>query len=235
MTDTVSQHLYVMQNEFGCIKVGRSVNPWHRRLSLRQTEHCRVELIAAFEGGGEDEEAIHIALDRFRLEGEWFSGANDARMAIEHIFGADPMEWQFEHDPTGAEKWLDHLRVVRDAAYIRRELSRSMARLRTATEASWVHDGSIFWCRYLAETGNSVMIMTDKQKGNTVNVWHNPATKKREVLPAYTSTVEEALLAWPEDLRPTLWEGTPFECCIAALDAVRTRLPKVTRRTMSLD
>lgn len=229
MTAPASQHLYVMQNEFGCIKIGRSVDPWQRRINLRQSEHCCVELIAAFEGGGEEEEAIHIELDRFRLEGEWFDGADDARTAIEHIFGADKLQWQFAHDPAGAGKWLDHLSVVRNAAYIRRALSKEITRLRQATEPSWVLDGGVFWSRYLGETGNWTMIMVEKRKGRTVNVWHNPATNKQEVLPAYTSSVEEALLAWPDDLRPATWEGTAFECCIAALDAVRTRLPKVSR------
>jgi hypothetical protein len=63
-----------MQNEFGCIKIGRSVDPWQRASALSQSEHCRVELIAAFEGGGEDEEAIHIELDDFRLEFRGNSG-----------------------------------------------------------------------------------------------------------------------------------------------------------------
>lgn len=59
MTDPRTQMMYVMQNECGCIKIGRSVDPWQRRLNLRQSEHCTVELIAAFNGGGEHEEAIH--------------------------------------------------------------------------------------------------------------------------------------------------------------------------------
>lgn len=235
MTEPTSQDLYVMQNEFGCIKIGRSVDPWQRRLSLRQTEHCQIELVAAFEGGGRDEEAIHIELECFRLEGEWFDGCEDARAAIERIFGPDPLEWRFAHDTAGAVKWLDHLRVVRDASYIRRALSREIGRLRTATDPSWVHDGAIFWCRHLAETGIRLMLLADTRKGQTVNVWHNPASNQREVLPAYTSSVEEALLAWPNDLRPTSWEGSPFECCIAALDAVRARLPKVARPTMAAD
>lgn len=229
MTEPTSQHLYVMQNEHGCIKIGRSVDPWQRCKSLRHTEHCQVELVAAYEGGGEDEESIHLELSDFWLEGEWFDGADNARAAIEGIFGLGPLEWKFAHDATGAAKWLDHLRVVRDGAYVRRALSRVIARLRTATQPSWVHDGDVFWCRYLAETGNRLMLLTDIQNGRTVNVWHNPATDKQEALPAYTSSVEEALLVWPDDERPASWEGSPIDCCIAALDVLRTRLPKVAR------
>ena len=138
MTEPSSQHLYVMQNEFGCIKIGRSVDPWERRRALQHTEHCTVELVAAFEGGGEDEEAIHIHLHDHRLEGEWFDGSDEARAAVHRIFELDPSDWKFAHDPDGAAKWLDHLRVVRDAKYIYRALTGAIGQLRAATEPSWV-------------------------------------------------------------------------------------------------
>ena len=229
VTEPKSQNLYVMQNEFGCIKVGRSIDPWQRRLKLCQTEHCKVELVAAFDGGGEDEETIHIELDEYRLEGEWFDGAEDARAAIQRIFGLGPAEWKFAHDPEGAAKWLDHLRVVRDARFIRKALTREIVRLRTVTEPSWVYDSGIFWCRYLSETGNRPVLVAEGREGETVNVWYDPQTKKGEVLPAYTASVEAALLAWPDDIRPAEWEGSPIDCCIAALTEIRSRLPTVTR------
>lgn len=196
---------------------------------LRQTEHCHVELIAAFEGGGEDEEAIHIALDAFRLEGEWFDGTDAARAAIAGVFAHNALEWRFSHNPDRAAKWLDHLRVVRQANYIRKAIARQIAFLRAASDPSWIHDGGVFWCRYLAETGNTVMILTEKVKGQTVNAWFNPDTRNREVIPSYTSSIELALLSWPDDLRPASWEGTAIDCCIAALAAIKGRLPKVVR------
>lgn len=229
MTEPATQHLYVMQNEHGCIKIGRSVDPWQRRLNLRQTEHCKVELIAVSEGGGEDEEAIHIELDDFRLEGEWFDGTDAARAAIGRVFGPEPLEWKFAHEPTSAVEWLDHLRVVRDANYIRNAITREIGILRTAAEPSWVHDGGVFWCRHLAETGARAVLSVEKRKGKTVNVWYHEGAEKGEVLPAYTSSTDLALLAWPHDIRPATWEGSAVECCIAALTAIRTRLPKVAR------
>lgn len=230
MTEPSSQHLYVMQNEYGCIKIGRSIDPWKRRLDLCRTECCQVELIAAFEKSGEDEEVIHVELESFRLEGEWFDGVENARRAIEYIFGIDPAEWKFAHDPNGADQWINHLRVVRDASYIRRALSREIGILRTATGPSWVYDSSIFQCRHLAETGKRVGVLASKRKGQTVCVWYNSDTKNEEVVPAYTARVEEALLAWPDKLRPETWQGSPIECCIAALNAIRLGLPKVPRR-----
>ena len=133
--------------------------------------------------------------------------------------------------PVGSAKWLDHLRMVRETSYVRNAITRQIGLLRGATEPSWVYDGGVFWCRYLAETGNTLMLMTDKRNGQTVNCWRNPATGKSEMLPAYTASVEEALLAWPDDLRPASWEGSPMECCIAALAAIKGRLPKVARPT----
>ena len=126
MTDPVDQHLYVIQNEFGLIKIGRSIDPWTRLRQIRQTDRCRAELIAVFDGGGEDEEAIHIALDRFRLEGEWFDGSLTAREAVEMMLGIAPSEWKFELDKSRADGWIAHLRVVRDASYIRQSITRQI-------------------------------------------------------------------------------------------------------------
>jgi len=218
-----------MQNEFGCIKIGRSVDPWERRRNLCQSEHCKVELVAAFQGGGEDEEAIHIELRDYRLAGEWFEGVEEARAAVHRIFDLDPSEWKFDHDPNGAAKWLDHLRVVREAKYIYRALTTEIGRLRDATEPSWVYDCGIFFCRYLAETGNRPGICVERREGKVVNVWYPPDSSKGQVLPAYTMSVEAALLVWPDDLRPASWEGSPIDCCIAALMEIRRRLPKVPR------
>lgn len=230
MTEPTEQNLYVMQNEFGCIKVGRSVDPWERRRNLCVTEHCKVELVAAFEGGGEDEEAIHIELDEYRLEGEWFDGVGEARAAVERIFHMDPSEWKFEHDADGAAKWLDHLRVARKADFTRRFLVATIGSLRQRPEPDWDHDVHIFWCGCLATIGDRPFISVKLRRGKSVPTWYNPETKKSETVPAYTASIEAALLAWPDDLRPAAWEGPPIDCCIAALTAIRERLPKVRRR-----
>lgn len=229
MTDPRAQQMYVMQNEHGCIKIGRSIDPWQRRLNLRQSEHCFVELIAAFEGAGGHEEAIHLALRSYRLEGEWFDGSDAARAEIAAIFAPCILEWRFENDPIGARKWLNHLRTVRNASYIRKAIAREIGILRGATEPSWVYDHGIFWCRHIAETGTKPMLRTAKERGKTINVWLNPETGSRVLLPSYTANPELALLAWPDNIRPDGWDGTAFDCCIAALRAIKARLPKVPR------
>ena len=229
MTDPRTQMMYVMQNEYGCIKIGRSVDPWQRRLSLRQSEHCTVELMAAFNGGGEHEEAVHIALRSYRLEGEWFDGCDAARAEISAIFAPCILEWPFDHDPVGSANWLNHLRVVREANYIKKAIAREIGILRSASEPSWVYDQGIFWCCYLARTGLKPKLMAGKEGSKTVIIWTNPETGSRVVLPSYTQSVELALLAWPDDIRPIAWEGTAFACSIAALTAVKARLPRVPR------
>lgn len=229
MTDPILQDLYVMQNEFGCIKVGRSIDPWRRIYALRQSEHCRVELIAAFEGGGEYEEAIHIELGAHRLEGEWFDGCDGARKAVAKIFGSEHLDWKFEHDPVGSERWLTHLRVTREASAIRSVIARVLEMLRRAKEGSDIFDGYIFLCRYLAEQGRRPALKGTKKKDRSVTLWRDPDTEDAGEVPAYTSSIDLALLAWPEDDRPTSWEGSAIDCCIEALIALRKSLPKVQR------
>jgi hypothetical protein len=229
MTEPTEQNLYVMQNQFGCIKVGRSVDPWERRRNLCVTQHCKVELVAAFEGGGEDEEAIHIELEDFRLEGEWFEGTGEARAAVECIFHLEPAEWKFDHDAEGTAQWLDHLRVVRKADFTRRFIVATIRGLRRLPEPDWDHDAHIFWCGCLAAMGDRPFISMKRRKGKAILTWYNPETDTTETVPSYTASVEGALLAWPGDLRPAKCEGFPIECCIAALTAIRARLPKIPR------
>lgn len=208
MINPARQHLYLMQNEFGLIKIGRSVDPDTRLYHLRRSERCNIELVAVFANYGADEETIHLGLSEFRLFGEWFAGDHEARGAIEaEINCTTPIEWPFAYDDAGAAKWFDQMQVLRNANYIRRDLYRSITTIRHATEANRAIDRIIDSALNLATTGDRF--------GN------------QRPTPAYTASIEDALLVWPEDIRPAFWEGSPIECCIAALEAVKGRLPKV--------
>jgi len=226
MPNPTSQHLYVMQNEFGCIKIGRSVDPWERRLGLCKSENCRVELVVAFEGGGEDEEAIHIALHQYRVAGEWFDGAGEARAAVERIFGLDPKEWKFGHNVEGAAKWLEQLKIARHAKYIYKELTRHIGLLRRASEPHQFYDLAILDCCSLAATGSRAVVRWKKRGEKYVMIWHNPERRKWRALPRFTANIEAALLVWPDDIRPQTWQGSAIECCITALIEIRRRFPK---------
>ena len=78
MVEPTSQHLYVMQNEFGLIKIGRSIAVESRRQNLQQTDRCQIEIVAVFDFWGSLEETIHLELEEFRLIGEWFAGDEEA-------------------------------------------------------------------------------------------------------------------------------------------------------------
>ena len=66
--------LYIIQSDVtGMIKIGRSKNPQKRLKQLQTGNPNKLKLIVAFKGEGWKEKNIHERLDRYRLEGEWFS------------------------------------------------------------------------------------------------------------------------------------------------------------------
>jgi Meiotically up-regulated gene 113 len=220
-----------MQSEFGLIKIGRSVNVESRRINLQTTERCKMALVEVYEGCGNMEEELHIDMDDYRLAGEWFDGSDEAREALTKLMGADdpPIEWPYIYDRKGAAEWLDHINVVRHAAAIRRELYREISILRSAEKPSWVYDSGIFYAKWRAETGRRPGLASMKIDGETATEWFDTESDANGIVPAFTASTQNALLAWPEDLRPEQWVGSAIECCIAALTAIRARLPRVER------
>lgn len=65
--------LYIMQNETGRIKIGRSGNCEVRRATLEMACGVKIVLLAILPGRGEDERRLHAALHNYRQMGEWFS------------------------------------------------------------------------------------------------------------------------------------------------------------------
>ena len=105
---TKKQTLYVMQNEHGFVKVGRSLNPESRRKSLEASEDCHIRIVATFPNQGHREESIHIALDEHRIEGEWFDGSASALAAIaEAVDPGASFNWPFIMAGQSAEKWAE--------------------------------------------------------------------------------------------------------------------------------
>lgn len=82
MSDTKSDHLYVMQASTGRIKIGRSADPRRRRLALQTSSGQQVALIAVLEGQGHREREIHRKLAVYRGIGEWFLCTKKAKAAI---------------------------------------------------------------------------------------------------------------------------------------------------------
>ena len=134
MVTPSGQHLYVMQNEFGLIKIGRSVDVERRRLSLQSTDRCAISVVEIYAGCGDIEESIHLDMADYRFAGEWFDGSDDARADLRKLIDCDdpPIKWPYSYNPSGAAQWLDHIRVVRNADSIRRDVYRQISILRAA-------------------------------------------------------------------------------------------------------
>ena len=67
-------NLYIIQSDLtGMIKIGRSKDPAKRLNQLQTGNPNKLKLIASFEGEGWKEKNLHERLEKFRLEGEWFS------------------------------------------------------------------------------------------------------------------------------------------------------------------
>lgn len=232
MVEPVEQDLYIMQNEFGLIKIGRSVDAERRRITLQTSERCRIKIVEVYASCGDMEESIHYDMDGYRLAGEWFDGSDEARAALCELIECPnpPMKWPYAYNGVAAGNWLEHINVVRHANAIRRELYREIMLLRSADGPSWIYDSGIFYASWRAATGNRPGLDTVKIDGETATQWFDPDSEAEGVVPRYTRNVETALLAWPAKLRPVSWEGSAIECCIAALIAIRDGLPKVPRQ-----
>jgi hypothetical protein len=48
-------------------------------------------------------------------------------------------------------------------------------------------------------------------------------------LPPFISDIEMAMTLWPDDARPSVWTGSAWECCIAALKLRRSRWMSAVR------
>ena len=67
-------NLYIIQSDLtGMIKIGRSKDPVKRLRQLQTGNPNKLKLIASFDGEGWKEKILHERLEKFRLEGEWFS------------------------------------------------------------------------------------------------------------------------------------------------------------------
>jgi hypothetical protein len=228
-------HLYVMQNEFGFIKVGRSARVEQRRRTLESTNSCAIALVAVIEDGGDLEEAIHIALDEYRIIGEWFEGHDSARAAIIKAVGLpDSQAWPHAvAEDDASSKWLEKIegrRAITAADKALRGLARDMTRYpeSQATDTIRWYDTHIWTIPLRFEKGLNTLIFSEKgEDGTLVLVGARSDMDETEIVPFYTRDVEAAMTLWPEADRPASWNGTAWDCCIAALEARRARLPKL--------
>jgi len=154
-----AQDLYVMQNEHGLIKVGRSVDAEKRRRALEVTERCRIVVVSLLSGQGEREEQVHLKLRRHLIEGEWFNGTAAARRAAVKTLGLEPEPvWPFAYDRAAAEVWLESFFGWRDERAIDRLFGRLLTRIRSVTDPAWIANCDIWHLLCVSETGERPVV-----------------------------------------------------------------------------
>lgn len=222
------QDLYLLQNEYGLIKIGRSIDVAERIAKLRQSERCAIHFIVRFRRAGHHEEGAHINLHKYRLIGEWFSGSPDARAAIEREFCLDDVEWPVAYNAAAADRWVAHMRDVRTVRRLRRAIYRQTTLMR-ANGPHESEDVCIFMLlrHPLIDTVGEPEVRWNGEK--LVRLYHDRRTGQMQPIPAYSHDLQAALTTWPEELRPTTWEGSAFECCIAGLTALRASISETPK------
>lgn len=223
----IHDDLYVMQNEHGLIKVGRSQNPEARRASLQRNNRCRVELILVLPGKGDREEATHRRIGKFRMEGEWYEGTANACAAVARtVKRGCVLSWPFAYNADAAELWLDQFSEHRVRRYDRQRFQKLHSKVRHTQHPSRSIDSSIWEALMFLESGEWPLqhIMAD---GEPVGIPDGDGPSI--AIPRYTFDLDAAMSLWPRGERPPSWKGTALECCVAALELRRTwRFPRTS-------
>ena len=223
MVKPVSQTLYVMQNEFGLIKIGRSLDPERRRRELAADVRCKIALVHLLPQQGHREEEIHLRLKAHMIEGEWFKGTIPSRRAILRTLPRDGnYVWPFMYDREGAKVWLEELFAQRDNRAANRQYNRLLSHLLSATAGvsanqligNIIHytDSTQPYWGYVLVNRKWVPGYRPKPFGDVI------------LCPPYSTDIHHALAIWPCEQRPASWTGSAMECAFAALKARRSLL-----------
>jgi len=213
---TRSLHLYVMQNEHGAIKLGRSSNPESRRKQLQYQVRCKISLVATFEQSGHMEEWLHFQLKEFRIEQEWFTGTDGARVAMERLLHST-LAWPFKHSATAESEWLRILAAVQGAHYWQKRERRTLCNLTAARDGFGRFKGmdgghSMLDARLSTLLGYAQPCV---EHDGTVRGFCEE-TQTWMPVPSYTRDITAAESLWDTGaLRRTV--TTPIDCCLAAL------------------
>ena len=229
------QSLYVMQNEFGLIKIGRSINPEQRRVALEIYEKCRVVLILVRPGEGHREEECHRRVENHRIANEWFDGTDDARVAIAKALSpTGVLIWRYDFDPERADIWLDEFwgRQIDNA--VPKAVNKLLGHVRKADKPDWVIDSFAWDMCWLMETGTRPVGLVRRGTDGETFVTANVDGEELR-MPCFTRDLEAAMSLWPQGTAPPLWEGTALECCKAGLEARRAawKAKRVPRKTLA--
>lgn len=226
------QHLYVMQNHLGLVKIGRSVRVEQRRRTLEKADECEIRVVAVFENEGDREESIHIELEDQRLIGEWFDGDKKALKSIIKALGlTSDIVWPYPlADNDTICDWLNLVEKKRAIISADKQFQRCIREMAAMPDGDphdhiRFHDGKIWSVLWRFEhCENTIYMVSEGNSGDIVLQGYREGYTEPEIIPLYTTSTEAALQLWPEQDRPDRWEGTAWTCCIAALQARKARI-----------
>ena len=226
--DPNKQDIYIFQNQFGLVKIGRSIDVEKRRKAVERTDKCSVALVAILPGAGRSEERLHDLLVDFRVTGEWFDGSRGMKEVLEKATKKKIPLWPYEFDRVPASDWLKQLEILRDEEARSRQFYRMIQILSSSSAPNIYSDWQIWNFLYPNSRRQLVLFYFDGEQkifhdnnGNK-RIAINPLKKNGNItankfVPRYTAEVSDAILAWPKQLRPVIWEGTAIDCAIQGL------------------
>ena len=220
--------LYVMQNEHGLIKIGRSIDPEFRRRQLQKQDKCKVEIVVVLSERGRREQAVHRALKIYRIEEEWFEGNDAARAAVTRTLRAGELQWPFPLAEVESEEWIERLCARRYKRYCRANFARVLMMLK-GCGVGWVADSRSYELFWFSLSNQWITIDVHDENGRTVLDAYRGDDVPPFRIPLYSEEVDLALSLWPDGTAPPSWNGTALECCIAALEAWKVQLFPRTR------
>ena len=204
--------LYVIQNEHGAIKIGRSGDPEERKTQIAQLFRCKVRLVAVFPDAGNKEEWCHRQLFEHALGSEWFAGHDVARARISELL-ASTFEWPYTESPATLEQWLARISDDATDRYWRKLERTAIRQLMGAVQ------GGHRLRPYLDSDIAFAMGHTNLMQNNEGLTGSVDGQGPRILLPAYTQSLEAARHLWPanDTSSPEPTTTDPLEFCLLAL------------------
>ena len=231
------QHLYVMQNHLGLVKIGRSKHVELRRRRLEVADCCKIRTVKIFEGKGKIEEQIHARLQWHNAFGEWYEGGELALLEIARCLRLSRnIIWPYPlADDDEVEEWLDQLEVRREMESADKMLQRVISDMvcgPSGSNAYYRHLDGRIWMRLarFEHHEEAIYFVNEGPNGEEIYVYYDETCREKKILPFYTTELQAALSLWPELERPERWEGTVWGCCVEGLKARKLSI-KAGRKT----
>lgn len=227
--------LYIMQNQHGCIKIGRSVDVEQRRHALASLTKRDIAVVCKFPRCGEYEEKLLLAVRKHILFGEWFVGSKGARKEIVresvsilvtnrplkyHALLLEeaanlltpPYEWQQQ----AAEAWMKEFCESQVDKRVRKERARLIARLKAASAGMYVSG--------YTHLNFDIFFELFERRRRCLDPDHSASIFYRDA-PCYLSDAALARELWPQEMSDAEVKeqigpkATILDICIAGLGA----------------